>query len=163
MLQAFLHKNTFGMSDQWFITSARVLRGISSLDLSCAYYGIREKDKYCPMSEGFLLFTLNVVCAHIYYIDPVLSAFKMMRADELSFARAPALCDTKHPKDTLWAEFPALPLVPQGEYQGSKSKSMFINETLKSRYCHNPIYCSADAIGRAGTTFQTQQHDRILP
>lgn len=163
----FLHRNVaWGLHDQWFITSRLVLHQLTSLDLSCAFHGIREFDRYCINAEGYLLYMFHLVCAQMYYIDPVLSKFSMMRAMELSYAEEPRQCKSGADRSrqmSTWPEFDLLDAWPREKYPGAKGGGMFMNETFTSRYCHEPPFCSRDAIAAGLSPALKQADDLILP
>jgi len=161
----FVHRNTWGLHDQWFVTSARVLRRLSSLHLSCAYAGIREGDRHCITSEGYLLYVLNLVCSNLYYADAVLGNFQMMRAEELSFAHTPQVCVESGQTMTKnhWADFSTLQPHPREVYPGRKGGGFFNNQSVIDRYCQEPTYCSTAAIQLNDGPPSMQVDELILP
>lgn len=164
----FLNSNTWGLHDQWWITSYHMLKSMTDLDLSCAFYGIREFDRYCITSEQYLLYMFNLLCAKLYYVDEILSQLSMMRGDDLSFVAPDKFltverCPTSYSNER--SKFPdIISKVPfEGVFPGSKGGGMFMNETFRSRNCQDPAFCSSKALASGRDVTSQQEPENILP
>jgi hypothetical protein len=123
--------------------------------------------RYCITSEGFLLYTLNLICAELYYADDVFRQFRMMRGDEeLLHPPPPHKCNAHAANDTAalnhpstrWPQLLELEAHARDVYPGAKGGGFFNNQTIQARYCQQPLFCSEARGGMA-----TQDEARILP